>query len=183
MNYKETWQSVLTFLERDLSKGVIATFFGTAELAEIGEGRARILCPNRMALEQLRAHQSQLAEAFRTVCGEDHQFSFEIKPLVNTLPQDPGTLFHHAPPNGLADSYSFENFVVGISNQLAVGVARAVAEQPGAVHNRVHSFHSKPANGGEFSEKIPQRRRPPDRRRPVSGLPHRFPGRILQHLQ
>jgi len=166
MNYKETWQSVLTFLERDLSKGVIATFFGTAELAEIGEGRARILCPNRMALEQLRAHQSQLAEAFRTVCGEDHQFSFEIKPLVNTLPQDPGTLFHHAPPNGLADSYSFENFVVGISNQLAVGVARAVAEQPGALHNpffvysgvglgKTHLLH---AVGNSIKERIPDAR-------------------------
>src|SRR3989304_5887257 len=139
--YKEIWKNVLTFLERDLSKGEIATFLGSTELINLHEGKARILCPNRLTMEKLRTrYAAHLAEAFQTVCGGEHQFSFEIKPLENTIPTDSRTasqpsLFHPAPPNGLAASYSFENFVVGLSNQLALSVARAAVEPPGALHN------------------------------------------------
>ncbi|MEX2053460.1 MAG: chromosomal replication initiator protein DnaA [Patescibacteria group bacterium] len=169
MNLKEIWQNALVFLERDLSKGVIATFFGPAELAGLEEGTARILCPNRLAQEQLRSrYSSQLTEALRAATGSDYQLSFEIKPLKTELPANSGSeiqpsLFHHSPPNGLAVSYSFENFVVGPSNQLAVSVAQAVTEQPGMLHNpffiysgvglgKTHLLH---AIGNHIKEKKP----------------------------
>lgn len=163
--YKGIWQNVLTFLERDLSKGVIATFFGSAELAGLEGGEARIICPNRLTREQLKTrYSSQLAEALHAVSGGEYRISFEIKPVDNTVPQDPGTLFHHAPPNGLVDSYSFESFVVGISNQLAVSVAQAVSERPGALHNpffiysgvglgKTHLLH---AIGNSVKERTPE---------------------------
>jgi chromosomal replication initiator protein len=172
MNYKETWKNILTFLERDLSKGEIATFLGSTELTDLHEGKVLILCPNRLTMEKLRTrYAANLTEAFRAVCGGDHQFSFEIKPLENTTPPDPGTasqpsLFHHAPPNGLAASYSFENFVVGLSNQLAVSVAQAVVEQPGALHNPLFVYsgvglgktHLLHAVGNSVREKAPNAR-------------------------
>ena len=170
--YKEIWKNVLTFLERDLSKGEIATFLGSTELINLHEGKARILCPNRLTMEKLRTrYAAHLAEAFQTVCGGEHQFSFEIKPLENTIPTDSRTasqpsLFHHAPPNGLAASYSFENFVVGLSNQLAVSVARAAVEQPGALHNPLFIYsgvglgktHLLHAVGNSVREKTPNAR-------------------------
>jgi len=163
--YKEVWRNVLTFLERDLSKGVIATFFGSSELVGLEGGEARILCPNRLTQEQLKTrYSSQLAEAFRAVGAGECRLSFEIKPLNNAVPQEPGTLFHHAPPNGLAVSYSFENFVVGFSNQLAVSVAQAIAEKPGALHNpffiysgvglgKTHLLH---AIGNAVKDRVPE---------------------------
>src|SRR3989304_5254339 len=163
--YKEVWRNVLTFLERDLSKGVIATFFGSSELDGLEGGEARILCPNRLTQEQLKTrYSSQLAEAFRAVGAGECRLSFEIKPLNNAVPQEPGTLFHHAPPNGLAVSYSFENFVVGFSNQLAVSVAQAIAAKPGALHNpsfiysgvglgKTHLLH---AIGNAVKDRVPE---------------------------
>ena len=167
MNCKETWQNVLTFLEKDLSKGEIATFFGSAEITDLQEDSARIVCPSRLALEKLRTHYApNLAEAFRTVGGRDYQLSFEVKPLENNLPQEPGTFFHHTPSNGLSGSYNFDSFVVGLSNQLAVSVAQAVVEQPGALHNPLFIYsgvglgktHLLHAVGNSVQEKSPNAR-------------------------
>jgi chromosomal replication initiator protein len=167
MGHKEIWQNVLTFLERDLSKGVIATFFGAAELADLDNGQALILCPNRLALEQLRTrYRSQLAEAFRAVGGGECQFSFEIKPLENHRAPDLGPIFRNTPNSGLAPAYNFESFVIGLSNQLAASVAQAVTEQPGALHNPLFIYsgvglgktHLLHAVGNSVLEKAPNSR-------------------------
>ena len=127
----------MTFLERDLSQAVIGTFFAGTELASLEAGEAKVFCPNRLSLEHLKQrYAGKLAEAIRAVSGQDCTLSFEIRPVITPNIQELGPIFKAGVPNnGLVSSYTFESFVIGLSNQLATSVAQAVVEQPGNLHN------------------------------------------------
>jgi len=136
MYEKDIWNNVLTFLETDLSKATIATFFGGTELSSLENGKAKILCPSRLSLEHLKMrYGGMIAEALRTTSGKECEPIFELKPLAPSKVQELGPIFRNIEQTGLTSSYTFENFVIGISNQLAVSVAKAVVERPGQLHN------------------------------------------------
>lgn len=135
MDCKKVWKEILIFLEGDLSKAILGTFFEGTELASLEDGKALILCPSRLSLEHLKNRSAEkLAGAIRHVCGQDYFLSFEVRPLPNPGLQEL-PIFKTTVTQGLVSSYNFSNFVVGLSNQLAVSVAEAVVEQPGSLHN------------------------------------------------
>ena len=166
MDCNKIWKEILTFLEGDLSKAIMGTFFAGTELTSLEDGKARILCPSRLSLEHLRTRSAaELAGAMRHVCGQDYALSFEVRPITNSgmheLP-----IFKTTMTQGLVSSYTFDNFVVGFSNQLAVGVAKAIVEQPGSLHNpfflhsgvglgKTHLLH---AIGNGFQQRDPESR-------------------------
>ncbi len=167
MNTKEIWQNLLLYLETELSKPTIATFFGETELASLENGQARILCPNRLSLEHLRTrYEEKIREALRAISGQSWQLNFEIRPLAPHRPQELGPIFKTGESTGLVNSYTFENFVVGLSNQLAVSVAEAVTERPGELHNPlfIHSgvglgkTHLLHAIGNQIKQISPERK-------------------------
>lgn len=167
MNTKEIWHNLLLSLETELSKPTIATFFGETELVSLENGRARLLCPSRLSLEHLRTrYEEKIREALRTVSGQSCELTFEVKPLAPSRIQELGPIFKTADQTGLVGSYTFKNFVIGLSNQLAVSVAQAVVEKPGQLHNPLFLYsgvglgktHLLHAIGNQIKESAPEAR-------------------------
>lgn len=135
MYKQEIWKNVLSSLETELSKATIATFFAGTELSSLENGMAKILCPNHLSADYLRNHYSQkLKETLQTLTSQPCTTAFEVRQIVSR-PQELGPIFRTKSHDGLFSSYNFKNFVVGLSNQLAVSVAQAVVERPGELHN------------------------------------------------
>ncbi len=165
MSEKELWNNVLTFLEKDLSQATIATFFGGTALASLKSGVATISCPNRLSLEHLKLRYGEkIAEALRAAAGGSCTLAFEVQPLTPNKIQELGPIFRTVEQTGLTASYTFENFVIGLSNQLAVSLAQAVVDKPGQLHNpffiysgvglgKTHLLH---AVGNRVKEMVPE---------------------------
>jgi chromosomal replication initiator protein len=165
MDHKEIWHHILLFLETELSKPIIATFFGETELVSLENGLAKILCPNRLSLEHLRTrYEENLIGAIQAVSGQTCKLAFEVRPLTPNRVQELGPIFKTVDQTGLVDSYTFENFVIGLSNQLAVSVAQAVVEKPGQLHNPLFLYsgvglgktHLLHAVGNRIKEATPE---------------------------
>jgi len=137
MREKELWKNVLSSLETELSKARIATFFRGAELGSLEGGRARILCPNRLSAEHLRSrYGKQITKALSLLSGQPCRVSFEVTQVIPPKkPEELGPIFKTRREESLFSSYTFENFVVGLSNQMAERAASVVAEKPGQLHN------------------------------------------------
>lgn len=136
MDKKEIWKNVLSCLEAELSKPTIAAFFGHTELGSFESGVAKVLCPSHLSAEYLKTrYQKLITEVLGDLSGQSCRVSFEIKPLPPTKSQTLGPIFKTREQDGLVPSYTFENFVIGFSNQLAVSVAQVVTENPGKLHN------------------------------------------------
>jgi chromosomal replication initiator protein len=65
-----------------------------------------------------------------TTNTSDH---FSDKPSVNS--NGPGNSFTHSYRQGLNERYSFDNFIVGASNELAFAACQAISQQPGTKYN------------------------------------------------
>jgi chromosomal replication initiator protein len=59
----------------------------------------------------------------------------QVQGVPERLPEPPEQRQRLRPSSGLNHRHSFENFVVGRSNQFASAAAQAVAEQPGMIYN------------------------------------------------
>ncbi|GMR19283.1 MAG: chromosomal replication initiator protein DnaA [Patescibacteria group bacterium] len=136
MREKELWKNTLSCLETELSKATISTFFAGTELASLEKSRAKILCPSRLSAGHLKSrYGGVIAATLNTLSGQKCSLSFEVKKIAPSKPQELGPIFRTSEQHMLVASYTLENFVVGLSNQLAVGVAQAVVEEPGTLHN------------------------------------------------
>lgn len=142
MDVKELWKNALAALEVDVSKANFATFLSSTELTSLESGKAIITCPNKLIVERLKKHYGLLIEkALTSLTGDHHQTVFQVKHPRHDSQKvkisDLGPLFTESKVrnSGLFPSYTFENFVVGLSNQLAHAAAAATASQPGTLHN------------------------------------------------
>ncbi|OGC54714.1 chromosomal replication initiator protein DnaA [candidate division WWE3 bacterium RIFCSPHIGHO2_01_FULL_48_15] len=143
MQEKEIWKNTLSSLETELSKAVVGTFFRGTELGFLENGIAKILCLNRLSADYLRARYGEAVEAkLSDITGREWSLSFEVKPTTVQKPKELGPIFRTSSHDGLFPSYTFENFVVGLSNQLAAGIAQAVSAKPGQLHNPLF-LHSR----------------------------------------
>jgi len=136
MQERELWNNTVSCLETELSKGVIGTFFAGTELLSLHGGEARIVCPNKISADYLRKrYLDKIAQTLSTLTGEECRVRLEIRTVSAPPPQDLGPIFRNTQPDGLVSNYNFDNFVVGIPNQLAANIAKSVVEHPGGNHN------------------------------------------------
>ncbi|MBU1919197.1 chromosomal replication initiator protein DnaA, partial [bacterium] len=158
MDFAETWQAALGELELTLSKANFTTWFKNTYISSLDNERAVICVPNTFTkawLEKkyhdsiLKALRSVGSNGIREVCykvevkntspipGFDHDvasnkqpetFSMEVGADINAT-TEPKT------DSCLNPRYTFNNFVVGKTNELAHAAAMAVATKPGATYN------------------------------------------------
>lgn len=136
MQEKELWKNTISCLETELSKATISTFFAGTELASFKGGHAKIRCPNHLSANYLKTRYADfIINTINTLSGSSCSVSFEVRKITPKKVHDLGPIFKTKEQSGLVSTYTFESFVVGLSNQLAVSVAQAVIEQPGNLHN------------------------------------------------
>ncbi|NIT03696.1 chromosomal replication initiator protein DnaA [Candidatus Saccharibacteria bacterium] len=133
---REIWKNTISCLETELSKAVVGAFFSGTALDSFDDGVAVVSCPNRLSTEYLKhRYGAKIEETLSTLSGISCTASFAVKKVASAKAQELGPIFKSGELDGLVSSYTFESFVVGLSNQLATSVAQAVVERPGNLHN------------------------------------------------
>ncbi len=152
------WQAVLGEIELSVSRGNFVTWFKNTELLRVKDGVAvvgvgnvfiknhlenkfsdlviEVMAKNGLKPERIeyKIHTGKTARAStnsndsKPITPEAEQSSLSVRtPSVETAGE--------AYRQGLNEKYSFENFVVGASNELAYAACQAIVKQPGSKYN------------------------------------------------
>ena len=152
---QEIWQAVLGEIETSVSHAVFVTWFKPTEVVLHDNGSFSIAVSNVFAKQQFESKfNPQVLSALEKNGVKVERIDYVIKseqpkkavaeqgPLAETVaarapkrperPQEAG--------DGLNPRYTFENFVVGSSNDLAYATAQAVSTSPGTKYNPVFIY-------------------------------------------
>ncbi|MDA8082823.1 MAG: chromosomal replication initiator protein DnaA [Nitrospiraceae bacterium] len=142
MTIEEIWNKCLLIIREKVEESAFELWFKTIRLTGIKEGVATIEIPNRFFKEWIEDYHpnlikdsiEQVTESTVTIRykAEEKQQSIQTK-QSEQLENKRIRLEHkgiHINPK-----YSFDNFVIGNSNQFAHAAAIAVAESPGKTYN------------------------------------------------
>lgn len=147
METDKIWHQVLAYVKSRVGQEVIETWFHPVSLESLDGSRARIVVPNKFFGEWLgRNYRPLLSEAFRSVdsIGEvevlfvvkesegEGSSRMPRKVVAREQTSTGGRGRRVQLPN---PKYTFNNFVVGASNQFAHAACRAVAEAPAHAYN------------------------------------------------
>jgi chromosomal replication initiator protein len=153
MNAKQIWQAALTDVRRQTSQANFDTWLRNTSIAAFEDGSVLVAVPNSFACEWLRTRFTDHVErALSAILG----YSVGVKFVVQaegqetiddaTLGEDElapqratgggnSTQETRTPAPGLNPRYTFDEFIVGSSNQLAHAASLAVADRPGSAYN------------------------------------------------
>lgn len=139
MHRNELWKNALSTLEVEISKPNFAAFLSKTQLASLNGKEAVVTCPSSLVAERLKKrYAAAIKDALLNLTGENCHLVFKVERSSPPPEKDAdwGPLFTQLRDHdGLFPSYTFENFVVGLSNRLAHTAACAVSAQPGTLHN------------------------------------------------
>jgi len=144
------WQKCLERLEGELSSQQFNTWIRPLQ-ADEGDGRLRLLAPNRFVLDWVRdRYVERIDDLVRQVSDGTAPPALELKigshdsrPAGGESPRHAAPRAPVAPPaamleqrrSNLNPNFTFAQFVEGKSNQLARAASQQVAENPGSAYN------------------------------------------------
>ncbi len=126
------WAKVINYLEERLSSLTISTSFDDAEVIELNEEQLIIYSPNEFRRENIqRRYTHYIQDALKEIFNSDAKLLvFGDKELETYRSKGENKTAMDFNPQ-----FSFDNFVVGPSNQFAYGAATAVSNAPGQTYN------------------------------------------------
>ena len=147
-----SWQHAQETLRESLGEGNFATWIKPLRMTVLEDGRASFEVPSKFFRDWV---EQRYLDALRAALADETNPNPEVVFKINGGAQ--GELFasdgeprkptkrRERPTNAarianLVPRYTFENFVVGPSNQLAYAAARAIANNPGEVYNPVFIY-------------------------------------------
>ena len=159
------WQSVLGEIELSVSHATFTTWFKNTELVDQNETGVVIAVPNIFAKKQFEVkfndqikgvlakngiNPKQITYTI-TSSGKKTRVNRETTPsntqmadeLIGTPRETKSTYTQKAPlaqAGGLNPRYTFDNFIVGSSNDLAYTASQAVAANPGVKYNPIYLY-------------------------------------------
>ncbi|MBI5465258.1 chromosomal replication initiator protein DnaA [Candidatus Gottesmanbacteria bacterium] len=171
MENSKLWQTVLAELEVQVSKPSFATFFSKTSLVSFENEVATIGCPNPLIQKMIETrYYSLLKNILDKHTSSNNSLLFTIKKLEETK-KEAGPLFEEreslpeaAHRAHLRPDFTFENFAVSSSNQVAYAAAQAVVKNPGSAYNPLFLYggvgvgktHLMQAIGQAILKKSPQ---------------------------
>ncbi len=142
MDTQSLWQIILADLELQIGRASFQTFLSQTKLLEITDQNAVIGCSQPMLINLIEKRFSGLIKkTLDEYTKKDNRLIFQVmsSPVKKTYD---GPLFKikytdHLISNQvrLNPDYTFENFAVSSSNQMAYAAATAVAKTPGSSYN------------------------------------------------
>jgi chromosomal replication initiator protein len=140
LDAERLWSDILDYVRPRVSREGFDTWLAPTRGLVLSGSILEVEVPNSFFADWLSQHYSaEVRAALTSVSQQEFSVCFRPRDAVDT-----GVLIRRAPArrpvarqNGyrLQSHLSFENFVVGESNRLAVAAARSVAERPGANYN------------------------------------------------
>ena len=154
------WQAVLGEVELSISRGNFVTWFKNTSYVKQVDGVVTVGVPNIFIKQQLeRKYNDLVVQTLRKngVTVDTVEYKIVALPPSSKQPsrdaerntdqqqavQEPATAdrrpagnsFAHSYRQGLNERYTFDNFIVGASNELAFAACQAVAAAPGTKYN------------------------------------------------
>ncbi len=180
------WQSVLGEIELTVSHATFTTWYKNTELVSQDEDEIVIAVPNIFAKKQFEVKFNEQVKKVLAnngvvpkkisytilVAGKKTQVNRETTRetgnLASSTIASPGPSFgpatsSHAARGNLNPRYTFDNFIVGSSNDLAYTASQAVAANPGVKYNPIYLYggvglgktHLMQAIGNEILKNTP----------------------------
>lgn len=169
----ELWKSVLAEVELSISRAAFMTWFKKTKLETIKDDTVFITVPNIFAKQQFETKFNDLIEKILVGNGvKPKKIVYEIEsstpknrdirsfsePITKSRRQSTTS-----PSSSLNPKYTFENYIVGGSNDLAYAACQAAASSPGVKYNPLFIYggvglgktHLIQAVGNEIIRKKP----------------------------
>lgn len=169
------WRKVLEKIQKKTSKANFYTLFKNTQLVSLTASQAIVAAPSAMITDMLqRRFINEIKEALDEATGNDINITFSIKsfPQEKSTPSEPlfaeseeaRPMVGHLPR--VRPDFTFKNFAVSSSNQLAFVSAQTVAQDIGAAYNPLFIYgpvgvgktHLMHAIANEVYQKNPQRK-------------------------
>ncbi len=142
MTPDEIWIKSLAQIEERVGSSIIDLWFRPIKLSQFKEQQAMIEIPNRFFKDWIEDNYPDIiAESISAVAGVPATVRYKIAermdPTVRKMDMRLETRRQKLASRGiyLNPKYTFENFVIGQSNQFAHAAAKAVAGSPGKIYN------------------------------------------------
>ncbi|MEZ4752963.1 MAG: chromosomal replication initiator protein DnaA [Bdellovibrionota bacterium] len=149
---KATWENSLLKLKQGLDKQIFEAYIAPLKLSSIENDLVEIVAPSNFVRNHVSENfKSELQAAIGAQLGQNNlKLSFKVDNsqanedrdlrssyvVVKKLPDRPAAKrTNNASSGSLNPKYTFENFVVGNSNQFCHAAAMRVAESPGESYN------------------------------------------------
>jgi chromosomal replication initiator protein len=132
-----TWQHVLSVIEKKVNRQSFDTWFKPTQLIRHDGDALYVRVPNAYFQDWLNEHIDVVIDAASSagIDGIKVVYVIEQKPNISSSLGPQGQLDFNSVENTLNLKYTFDNFVVGSSNQFAHAAAMAVAERPSKAYN------------------------------------------------
>jgi chromosomal replication initiator protein len=131
------WRQILTLVEKQLSRQSFDTWFRPVVYQGFENEILRLKVPTEIFKNCLISNYSELLlSAARNVARTDLRLDIAVEPAsspASDLPAASKTI--HESRAQLSPKYTFDSFVIGVSNQLAHAASLAVAERPSKAYN------------------------------------------------
>ena len=179
----ELWKNILAELEMEpkIQGANFKTWFADTKLLSFEDGHAIIGLKNSFAITTInKKYLENIKKAFQNNGKNPKKITFEVTSSKKQIPQEKIPNSSPRKPSieelikkktekskhssGLNKDYTFENFIVGGSNELAYFVSQNVAENPGKKYNPLYFYgdsglgktHLMQAIGNAIEEKHPE---------------------------
>ncbi|MCX6726953.1 MAG: chromosomal replication initiator protein DnaA [Candidatus Shapirobacteria bacterium] len=175
MDLDRLWKNVTEELKIVLASAVFQTFVSKTQLLVLKDNQAIIGCPSPYVAEQNRKYLAYFKSALDNQTKANNNLEFILQaPIKPESAQPIGPLFsptyNSSSPDlslarsGLHPRYTFDNLVVGNSNNFAYAAAQGIVKNPGASYNPffiwggvgVGKTHLMQAIGHELIKNNPQ---------------------------
>lgn len=179
MNSQAIWQGVLGEIEVSIPPSSFSTWFKSTELDIISDNEVAVLSPNPFVLTQLeKRYYQRIADGLKRNGLTVSTIHFRPKKVATRrqrLNRDEPNSAAAAQPiikqskksaTNLNPRYTFDNFIVGSSNDLAHAACQAIAANPGTKYNPLYLYggsglgktHLMQAVGNEIIKRQPSAR-------------------------
>ncbi|MEW6067720.1 MAG: chromosomal replication initiator protein DnaA [Nitrospirota bacterium] len=142
MKLEDIWNNILTTIKDKVDSNILDLWFKPIKLSQLKEDQATIDIPNRFFKDWIEDNYPDLiGEAIEGILGYPvsvhYKIAEEIDPSIKKIDVKLESRRQRLAKKGiyLNPKYTFENFVVGPTNQFAQAAAKAVAEAPGKAYN------------------------------------------------
>ena len=179
MNSQVIWQGVLGEIEVSIPPSSFSTWFKSTELDIISDNEVAVLSPNPFVLTQLeKRYYQRIADGLKrnglavsTIHFRPKKVATRRQRLNRDEPHSTATspsIIKQANKSttNLNPRYTFDNFIVGSSNDLAHAACQAIAANPGTKYNPLYLYggsglgktHLMQAVGNEIIKRQPSAR-------------------------
>ncbi|MBQ7329974.1 MAG: chromosomal replication initiator protein DnaA [Oscillospiraceae bacterium] len=125
------WAKIISYLEERLTASTVSAWFDDTQVLELTEDHLIIYCPDEF-------RRDTIANRCAPYIHDALQEMFDSKAKLRVLDDEQLEKYQNKDTRVIMDinpNFTFENFVVGPTNQLANNAAKAVVDNPGMVYN------------------------------------------------